>query len=77
MKKIKKLKVRVIPNSSQDKVSIRDDGVVKVKTQSAPERNRANQRVKELLADKYQTRPSKVIIVKGQTDTSKIIKITK
>lgn len=75
MKKIKRLKVKVITNSSRDAVSKRADGLVKVKVTVSPEKGQANKRLKQLLSDQYNTKPGNINIVKGVTDSLKIIEI--
>lgn len=69
--------MKVIANSNQEKITTRADGLIKVKVQPPAEKGKANRRTKELIAEKYNTKPRNIVIVKGKTNPLKVIKIIK
>ncbi len=73
----KRLKVKVIASSSQEKITKRADGLLKIKVQSPAEKGQANKKVQKLLAEKYNTKLSNIKIIKGKTNSIKIIQINK
>lgn len=69
------IKVKVIPNSSQNKIIGFEDGILKIKCTSTPEKGKANQAVIVMLAKCYQVPKSSVKLIKGKTSSQKIIEI--
>ena len=69
--------VKVISNSSQNKVVGFEGDVLKVKCTAAPEKGKANSAVIALLAKHYDVPKSAIEIVSGKTSCRKLVKITK
>jgi uncharacterized protein (TIGR00251 family) len=70
-----KIKVRVIPKSSQKMVQSELDGSLKVKLTAAPEKGKANKQLIEVLAEHYHISKSKIKILKGTTSKDKVLEI--
>ena len=70
-----KLSVRVIAGSSREEVIQENETTLKIYLRQKPERGKANERLKELVAEKFQIPKSKVMIVKGATSNRKLIQI--
>jgi hypothetical protein len=73
---MRKIKVKVIPSSKKELVTEMANGVIKAKVNSPAEKGRANQRVKELLAEKYEVKKGNIKITKGQSSEIKQIIIS-
>jgi len=68
------LNLSVIPKSSQSKISLDQDGKVKVYLNSPPEKGKANQECLKLLAKKLGISKSKITLIKGiKTRQKKIL----
>ena len=71
------LALKVVPKASRDEVvGVQEDGSLKVKVTAAPERGRANAAVCELLAEVFGVPKRNVEILRGDTSTSKLVRIT-
>ncbi len=69
-----RIKVRVIPNASSDRV-VEEDGALRVYVTTAPEKGKANRRVIELIAAHFGVRKGSVEIVKGERGREKIVDV--
>lgn len=70
-----RLKVKVVPRSSQEKVVDVAPNELKVYVHSAPADGKANESVRELLSEKFDVPKSAVRIIKGETSKNKLIEI--
>lgn len=69
------LSVRVIPNASRDEVVGWYDGILKIKTPAQPESGKANQAVCLLLARFLELPKRSVLVVSGQKNHSKRLRV--
>lgn len=69
------LTITVIPNSSHQKCIIDKAGRLKCYIHSAPEKNKANYELIDLLADKLTLSKRLITIIKGQTQRTKVLHI--
>jgi len=69
-------KVKVKPNSKQQKIEELEDGSLIVHLKSPPVDGKANAELIKLLAEKYQVKQCDVIIKSGLSSRQKIIEIT-
>ncbi len=69
------IEVHVQPKSSQRKVEKKEDGLCKVYVTVAPENNKANKEVIELLAEEFGVKKYNIEIVKGLTSRNKVVRI--
>ena len=68
------IRVKVIPKSSKTELAgYLPDGTWKIKVAAVPEKGRANQALREFLADHFGVAKSKVRIVSGETSHIKRI----
>ncbi|MCQ2574692.1 MAG: DUF167 domain-containing protein [Alphaproteobacteria bacterium] len=72
----KTFNVKVNPHSKQNKV-IEDNGVLRVHVTTAPEHGRANEAVVELLSEYFKVPKSSISIIRGETCSNKVIRISK
>lgn len=71
------LTLKVVPKASKNEVvGLQEDGSMKVKVTAAPERGRANAAVSALLAEVFGVPKRNIEIVRGDTSTSKLVRIT-
>ena len=70
-----KIEVKVKPRSSQEKVVTSVNGAWVVYLHDAPERGKANEVLKKLLAKELGVRKSALKILRGKTTTTKLIEI--
>lgn len=70
------ISVRVIPRSSQEKIVVEDGGAWRVYVHASPERGKANKRLCELIAEKLGVSKGQVKIVRGETNSKKVIEVT-
>lgn len=63
------------PNQKKPLVTEIDTKALEVKIDAPPIKGLANKRLGEILADYYQTSPSKIKIIKGQFSRNKTIEI--
>ena len=69
------IEVQVQPKSSRDGIVGFQNFKIKVKVTAPPEDGKANERVREIIAEEFGVSKSRVEIVKGQTSRIKTIKI--
>lgn len=70
------IEVKVITKSSQDKIiPYAKKSGLKIKVTEAPEKGKANQKVMKLLAREFDVPVSRIEIVKGLTNSNKLVKI--
>lgn len=67
--------VKIIPDSKEDKIIQKDDTKFVVHVREPAEDNRANKRLIEIIADKFKVIKSKVRIITGHHQPSKILDI--
>ena len=70
----KTFNIRVTPHAKQNKV-VEGDGALRVYTNVAPEKGKANAAVIELLAKHFGVAKSKIKIVRGDTTHDKVVEI--
>ncbi len=71
-----RLKVKVVPKARRaELVGFLADGTLKVKVHAPPEKGKANEEVRLLLARELGTDPRQVLIVHGDTSPSKHVRI--
>ncbi|MFP5519252.1 MAG: DUF167 domain-containing protein [Bdellovibrionia bacterium] len=70
-----KINVKVKIRSKIEKVEKIDDHNFEVWVNAPPVDGKANERIKELLAEHLNLRPSKVILIKGEKSKSKTFEI--
>ncbi|MGE3954886.1 MAG: DUF167 domain-containing protein [Parachlamydiales bacterium] len=71
------IQVKVIPKSSENRVVGFEGEVLKVKCTAAPDKGKANDALVALLADYYDVPKRAVRIVRGETDSRKVVEIEK
>lgn len=71
-----KIKVKVIPKSSQSYIEEDFEGNLRVKLKSLPVLGKANQELVEVFADYYNVPKGQIKIVKGLTSRDKIVEIS-
>lgn len=69
------IQVKVITKSSQNKVIGFEGDILKIKCTAVPEKGKANALVIKLLSEYYQVPKSSIKILKGKTDSKKVIEI--
>lgn len=69
------VKVRVIPRARQNKVTVDEDGTVRIHTVSVPADGQANDAVIKMLAKYYDVPKTSIKIIRGQTSRDKVIEI--
>lgn len=70
-----KIKVKVIPKSSCNKIEKIDDGYYKVKITTAPKKGKANKKVIDVLSEYFNVSKSQIKIIRGQIIADKFIEI--
>ena len=70
------IEVQVQPKSSRDEITAYQSGRIKIRVTAPPEDGKANERVREIIAEEFGVSKSMVQIVKGQKSRLKIIKIS-
>jgi len=66
------IEVKVIPKSTQSRVAELSDGKLKVWVHSAPEKGKANQEVRDLVAKHLHISRSRIRLIKGEHSRTKI-----
>jgi uncharacterized protein len=66
---------KVIPKSAKNEVIKISEGEYKVRINAVPEKNKANQKLVEVLAEYFGISKSRVDIVAGKTARTKIVEI--
>jgi len=70
-----RLKVRVKPSSKVECVRETSPGQLDIRVGAPPEKGKANERVKELIAKHFGVSKSRVKILKGETSRDKIVEV--
>jgi uncharacterized protein len=71
-----RLKVKVVPRARRSALAgFLADGTLKVRIQAPPEKGKANEELRILLARELGTDPRQVLIVHGDTSPSKHVRI--
>jgi len=70
------LEIKVYPKSSTQEVLVKD-GIVKVYIKASPDKGKANDEVREVVAEFYKTKKRWVKIIKGKTNRNKVLEILK
>ncbi len=70
------IKVKVFPKSKKEEIVRLSDNRFEIKIKEKAERNMANNKVREVLADKFGVPAGKVRIVNGHQSPSKLIDIS-
>lgn len=70
-----KISIKVIPKSSENKITKQPDGTFRIKLTAAPVDGAANKKLIELLSKEWGVAKSKIKILKGKTNKNKIIEI--
>ena len=72
-----RLKVKVTPNSGRSEIAgFLADGTLKARLLAAPERGKANQELRALLAKHLGVRPRQVEILSGETSPLKHVRVS-
>lgn len=69
------IRVKVIPQSSQNKIIGFEEGILKIKCTATPEKGKANDAIITLLAKYYKVRKKNITILRGKTSSLKTIEI--
>lgn len=69
------LMVKVIPNSHKNFLEGYQEGVLKVRIQTAPEKGKANEKLVEFLAESLHIPKKQIRIISGQTSRFKRLEI--
>jgi uncharacterized protein len=69
------VQVKVVPGSSRNRVTGKYGEGLKVQVSAPPEKGKANEAVRELLAEFFGVPESQVILVSGQTQPRKVFRI--
>ena len=70
-----KIKVQVKPRSKREGVEVLADGSYRVRAHAPPTQGKANERVRELLAQHFKVSPSRVQLISGAKSRIKIYNI--
>lgn len=71
----RRLEIRVIPRAKRNAVEADGQGAITVRVTAPPEDGRANDAVREALADHFRVKRSQVRIIKGVTARRKVVEI--
>ncbi|MBN2095005.1 MAG: DUF167 domain-containing protein [Candidatus Aenigmarchaeota archaeon] len=71
---MKRITIRVVPNSSNDEV-LEEVGFLKVRTRAKAIDGKANKAVIEILAKHFGVRKSRIEIVRGEKGREKVIQV--
>lgn len=67
--------IRVQPNSAKNRVSVGEEDILRVKVTAPPVEGRANDALREVLAEFFRVRPRAVRVVSGLASRQKEIEI--
>lgn len=70
-----KIKIRVNPGSSQNKVTKMADGTLKVNVKTVPEKGEANEKVRKILSQYYGVKEEIIKIISGKSSRFKWVEI--
>jgi len=69
--------VKVVPRSSKSEVvGVLEDGSLKVKLAAVPEKGKANEELRQVLARTFGVPRSQVEIIAGETSPRKLVRVT-
>ncbi len=69
------VKVRVFPGNKKEVVQKISESVFEIRVKEPAERNLANQRIRELIAQEYAVTPKQIRIVSGHRSSTKIVDV--
>jgi hypothetical protein len=69
------LSIKVVPGASRDRVAGRLGDAIKVQVSAPPEGGKANRAVVELLAGVLGVRANQVRVIKGHTQSRKVVQV--
>lgn len=72
---VQEIKVRVTPNASREYLEEAPFNTLRIGVKEPTEGNRANQRVREMIAEHFSVAVKNVMIIKGTQSPSKIVRI--
>ncbi len=72
---MRRINLRVIPRAKQNKITVEDDGRIRVHITAAPVDGAANDAVVKALAKYFDVPRSQIKIVRGDTSRDKVIEI--
>lgn len=67
------LSVKVIPNAGFDEITGWEQGALKVRITSIPEKGKANQHLIKFLSKAFRVPKSKISLLKGETSRNKVL----
>lgn len=70
-----KIKVKAKPNSRKNEVTMLGDDYYEVKVTVLPEKGKANEKIRELLAKYLNIPKSKITLISGETYKEKVFEI--
>ncbi len=70
------VKVFVTPDAKRESVEEKGDGVLAVSVREPASQNRANDRVRQIIAERFDVPPGKVRILTGHRSRGKMISIS-
>lgn len=71
------IKVKVVPRSARSEVAgLMPDGSLKVKVAAVPEKGKANEELRAVLARHYGVPPRDVEVIAGAASTRKLVRIS-
>ena len=70
-----KIKIKAKPNARKNEVTKLDTNYYEVKVTVPPEKGKANEKIRELLADYFMIPKSKISLVRGDTYKEKIFEV--
>jgi len=74
VRRLRIIKVRVIPSASKEKI-VEEEDSLKVYLTSPPQKGKANKRLLEIISKYFHLKKSSLKIVKGTTSSNKLIQI--
>ncbi len=69
------VRVRAKPKSKKEGVRKISEDLFEVRVNAPPEKGKANERIRELLADHFKVPKSKVKLLKGETSKEKLFEV--
>ena len=70
-----RVKVKAKPKAKKEGVKKLSEELLEVRVNAPPEKGKANERIRELLAEYFKVPKSKVKLVKGETSKEKIFEV--
>ena len=72
---MRKINVRVIPRARQNKITVENDGCLRVHITAAPVDGAANDAVIKILAEYFDMPKSQIKIIRGATSRNKVVEL--